>query len=187
MMQNGTHIPGPYLQSAREDWLRRLLQAQTHIRKRGPADVRNIELVTPEELQEIRRIWVVDKHELEDTLPRIYEEATGERYPGAVLDDDLVLGANEMAHLKEICEEDRLHYELSRELLSLTRQQRSSARRAGLFEKLEKTFSKHFYEDEEDALGRARKIAAEREARKKRTQDGQLLPQGIANPNPEQI
>lgn len=187
MMQNGTHIPGPYLQSAREDWLRRLLQAQTHIRKRGPADVRNIDLVTPEELQEIRRIWVVDKHELEDTLPRIYEEATGERYPGAVLDDDLVLGANEMAHLKEICEEDRLHYELSRELLSLTRQQRSSARRAGLFEKLEKTFSKHFYEDEEDALSRARKIAAEREARKKRTQDGQPVPQGSANPNPEQI
>jgi DNA sulfur modification protein DndC len=187
MMQNGKSIPGPYTQESREEWLRRLLQAQTHIRKRGPADVRNIELVTPEELQEIRRIWVVDKHELEDTLPRIYEEATGERYPGAVLDDDLVLGTNEMAHLKEICEEDRLHYELSRELLSLTRQQRSSARRAGLFEKLEKTFSKHFYEDEEDALGRARKIAAEREARKKRTQDGQPVVQGSINPNPEQI
>jgi DNA sulfur modification protein DndC len=187
MMQNGKSVPGPYTQESREEWLRRLLQAQTHIRKRGPADVRNIELVTPEELQEIRRIWVVDKHELEDTLPRIYEEATGERYPGAVLDDDLVLGANEMAHLKEICEEDRLHYELSRELLSLTRQQRSSARRAGLFEKLEKTFSKHFYEDEEDALGRARKIAAEREARKKRTQDSQPVVQGSINPNHEQI
>ena len=92
-----------------------------------------------------------------------------------------------MAHLKEICEEDRLHYELSRELLSLTRQQRSSARRAGLFEKLEKTFSKHFYEDEEDALSRARKIAAEREARKKRTQDGQPEQQGSINPNTEQI
>ena len=192
MMQNGKSVPGPYTQDSREEWLRRLLQAQTHIRKRGPADVNNIELVTPEELQEIRRIWVVDKHELEDTLPGIYEEATGQTYPGAVLDDDLVLGATEMSHLKEICEEDRLHYELSRELLSLTRQQRSSARRAGLFEKLEKTFSKHFYEDEEDALGRASKIAAEREARKKRTQDGQPEPQaqgGISsgNSNPEPI
>lgn len=192
MMQNGKSVPGPYTQNSREEWLRRLLQAQTHIRKRGPADVRNIELVTPEELQEIRRIWVVDKHELEDTLPGIYEEATGESYPGAVLDDDLVLGATEMTHLKEICEEDRLHYELSRELLSLTRQQRNSARRAGMFEKLEKTFSKHFYDNEEDALGRASKIAAEREARKQRTQDGQPEPQTqegepSVNSNAEQI
>jgi len=174
MMKNGTPIPGPYLQSSREDWLKRLLEAQTHIRKKGPTDVQKIELITHEELQEIRRIWVVDKHELEDTLPSIYEEATGEIYPGAVLDDDLVLGATEMTHLKEICEDDRLHYELSRELLSLTRQQRSSARRAGLFEKLEKTFSKHFYEDEEDALGRARQIVAERDALKKKTLDGEF-------------
>lgn len=166
IMQSGKSIPGPYTQKSREEWLRRLLQAQTHIRKRGPADVREIELVTLDELQEIRRIWVVDKHELEDTLPSIYQEATGEPYPGAVLDDDLVLGANEMSHLKEICGEDRLHYELSRELLSLTRQQRSSARRAGLFDKLEKAFSKHFYDDEADALDRARKISAERDARK---------------------
>ena len=163
MMKNGTPIPGPYLQNSREDWLSRLLKAQTHIRKIGPEDVRNIDLVTLEELQEIRRIWVVDKHELEDTLPAIYEQATGQPYPGASLDDDLVLGATEMSHLKEICEEDRLHYELSRELLSLTRQQRSSARRAGLFEKLEKTFSKHFYDNENDALERARKIVDERE------------------------
>jgi DNA sulfur modification protein DndC len=173
MMQNGKPVPGPYTQESREEWLRKLLKAQTHIRKRGPADVRSIELITLEELQEVRRIWVVDKHELEDTLPSIYEEATGEPYPGAVLDDDLVLGAAEMTHLKEICEEDRLHYELSRELLSLTRQQRSSARRAGLFDKFEKTFSKHFYEDEADALGRARQIAAEREAHQQK-REGQM-------------
>ena len=101
------------------------------IRKHGPQDVRGIELLTMEELQEIRRIWVVDKHELEDSLPLIYQSATGEPYPGAVLDDDLVLGASEMSQLKEICDGDRLHYELSRALLSLTRQQRNSARRPG--------------------------------------------------------
>jgi len=178
MMKNGTPIPGPYLQSAREDWLRKLLEAQSHIRRKGPPDVREIQLITHEELQEIRRIWVVDKHELEDTLPSIYEQATGEPYPGATLDDDLVLGAAEMAHLKEICEEDRLHYELSRELLSLTRQQRSSARRAGLFDKFEKTFSKHFYDDEADALARAQKIATEREAIKNKALQGSASTRG---------
>ena len=192
MMQNGKPVPGPYTQDSREEWLRKLLQAQTHIRKRGPTDVRGIELITLEELQEIRRIWVVDKHELEDTLPAIYQESTGEAYPGAVLDDDLVLGATEMTHLKEICEDDRLHYELSRELLSLTRQQRNSARRAGLFDKFEKTFSKHFFDDEADALGRARKIATEREARKSANAGGQSAMRGqtaveSSDTNTEQI
>jgi DNA sulfur modification protein DndC len=121
-----------------------------------------------EELQEIRRIWVVDKHELEDSLPRIYREITGEDYPGAALDDDLVLGASEMALLAEACGEDRLHYELSRELLSITRQQRNAARRAGLFENIQSTFKKHFYDDEADALSRARAIAEERNRRKQR-------------------
>ena len=163
MMAGGRPVPGPYTQESREAWLKKLLQAQTHIRKHGPFDVKEIELITLDELQEVRRIWVVDKHELEDSLPGIYEEATGEPYPGVVLDDDLVLGASEMAQLAEICEGDRLHYELSRELLSLTRQQRNSARRAGLFDKLEKTFGKHFYDDEQDALQRARCISDERQ------------------------
>lgn len=150
-------IPGPYLQSARETWLRKLLAAQTWIRRNGPKDVRDITLIAIEELQEIRRIWVMDKHELEDILPRVYLEETGEKYPGKPLDDNLVLGTEQMATLRELCGEDRLHYELTRELLSLTNKQRMNSRRAGLFEQLEKTISKHFYEGKEDALDRARR------------------------------
>lgn len=166
VMAGGRPIPGPYTQQSREEWLRKLLKAQTHIRKHGPPDVKNIELVTQEELREIRRIWIVDKHEMEDTLPKIYEEATGDPYPGETLDDDLVLGAAEMLELKEICGDDRLHYELSRELLSRTRQQRNSTKRAGLFEQMEKTFSKHFYDSEEDAIGRANRLVDEKRQRK---------------------
>lgn len=170
VMAGGRPIPGPYTQQSREDWLRKLLSAQTHIRKHGPPDVKQIELITPEELREIRRIWIVDKHEMEDSLPRIYEETSGEPYPGEALDDDLVLGATEMRELAEVCEGDRLHYELSRELLSRTRQQRNSAKRAGLFEQLEKTFSKHFYENEEDALNRANRLVAEKKSIRSNTE-----------------
>jgi DNA sulfur modification protein DndC len=162
-------IPGPYLQSARETWLRKLLKAQTWIRRNGPKDVRDITLITLEELQEIRRIWVVDKHEIEDVLPRIYQEETGEPYPGKPLDDNLVLGAEQMDTLRELCGEDRLHYELTRELLSVTNQQRSSGRRSGLYDQLEKTFSKHFYDDKEDALDRAKRLLADRNRVKDRS------------------
>ena len=164
IMANGKEIPGPYLQEIREQWLTNLLQAQMYIRQNGPTDVRNIQLITLEELQEIRRIWVVDKHELEDSLPRIYREATGDTYPGRPLDDNLVIGETEMKELADLCGDDRLHYELARELLSVTRQQRTSARRAGLYEQLEKTFTRHFYDDRQDALTRAHRMATERKS-----------------------
>ncbi len=145
--------------------------------------MREIELITLEELQEIRRIWVMDKHELEDSLPRIYREATGEDYPGRPLDDNLVLGEQEMQELEELCEGDRLHYELTRELLSLTRQQRTTARRAGLFEQLEKAFRRHFYENKEDALARAQQMMLERRHREKERKDrmARLMPEGASD------
>jgi DNA sulfur modification protein DndC len=152
-------IPGPYTQEARENWLRKLLAAQTWIRGNGPADVRKIELISLDELQEIRRLWVVEKHEMEDNLPRIYAEATGETYPGHRLDDNLVLGDNELQVLREVCGTDRLHYELTRELLSVERQQRAHARRAGLFDQLEKSISRHYYDDKDDATNMARRHA----------------------------
>ena len=151
-MKDGRVIPGPYLQSAREDWLRELLKAQTWIRQHGPDDVRSIELITLDELQEIRRIWVVDKHEMEDFLPRIYEEVTGDKYPGPRLDDSMAIHAEDLALLKEACGDDSLHYELTRELLGVTRQGRSSQRRAGHYERLEKTFGKHYFDSQQEAV-----------------------------------
>lgn len=153
-------IPGPYTQAARSTWLTKLLSAQSWIRKNGPKEFQGIELITLPELEEIRRIWVLEKHELEDTLPRIYEEATGAPYPGQALDDALVLGSEDMKELEALCEGDRLHYELTRELLSVERQERSQGRRAKLYEKLEKSFRKHFYDNESDATAYAQKRAA---------------------------
>lgn len=153
-------IPGPYTQAARSTWLTKLLSAQSWIRKNGPKEFQGIELITLPELEEIRRIWVLEKHELEDTLPRIYEEATGAPYPGQALDDALVLGAEDMKELEALCEGDRLHYELTRELLSVERQERSQGRRAKLYDKLEKSFRKHFYDNESDATAYAQKRAA---------------------------
>ncbi len=75
---NDRPIPGPYTQRVRENWLRKVLSAQRHIRQNGPSEVRDIELITLEELEEIRRIWVVEKHEIEDSMPGVYEAATGE-------------------------------------------------------------------------------------------------------------
>ena len=182
LMSGGKPVPGPYTQESRANWLAKLLAAQTYIRRNGPEDVRNLSLISIEELQEIRRIWVMDKHELEDTLPRIYLEATGEPYPGRPLDDNLVLGESEMRELANLCEGDQLHYELTRELLSLTMQQRSSGRRAKLNEKLEKAFARHFYDDKEDALARAQALSDERKRRSDEREGRMAIETGDAGP-----
>ena len=153
-------IPGPYLQSAREDWLKRLLEAQTWVRRDGPENIRgDFTLITLEELQEIRRLWVLEKHELEDSLPRIYAKATDEAYPGAPLDEASALVQDYMEVLAEICGADRLHYELIRELLSIEHRQRHRGRRAGLFEELERAFRRSFYDSVEDAVAMAKRQA----------------------------
>ena len=94
---------------------------------------------------------------MEDRLPEVYREETGRNYPGARLDDNLVMGAGEMNLLREICGEDELHYQLTRELLSIEKRHKSMLRRAGLFRAVENAFLKNFYDDEEDALERARR------------------------------
>jgi DNA sulfur modification protein DndC len=152
-------VHGPYTQSAREDWLRKLLTAQQLIRRSGPDSVRHIDLISLAELQEIRRIWVIEKHEMEDNLPKIYSQVMGDQFPGPRLDDNMVMGPEEMNLLGEICGSDRLHFEMARELLSVERQQRMQARRAGLFDRLEKAISRHYYDNSEDAVEVARRHA----------------------------
>ncbi|WP_218589621.1 DNA phosphorothioation system sulfurtransferase DndC [Pseudonocardia oceani] len=148
-------IPGPYTQAARTEWLRRLLAAQEHVRAHGPEEVRDLELITIGELEEIRRIWVVDKHEFEDLLPGIYQDATGRTYPGAGAGDGGPLGAVEVALLAELCGEDRLHFETVRELLDVERRHRLMVRRTGLFPALEAALARGWYDDEVDATERA--------------------------------
>ncbi len=134
-------IPGPYLKEAREDWLRKLLTVEKQIRQTAPEDMRDITLLTIEELSEIRRIWLEERHEFDDSLPRIYEEVTGEVFkdprPGA---DQSILGSDEWGVLEEICEGDGMHLELMARLLDTERQFKKKTRRVGIYESLEKCF-----------------------------------------------
>ncbi|MBF2019815.1 MAG: DNA phosphorothioation system sulfurtransferase DndC [Hydrococcus sp. C42_A2020_068] len=134
-------IPGPYTKYWREHWLRRVLEAQVKVRQNAPEEFQDITLITPEELSEIRRIWLEEKHEFDDSLPRIYEEVTGEpfhdRRPGA---STSLLGSDEWDVLEEICSDDAMHLELMARLLDTERQYYTKSRRVGIYETLEKCF-----------------------------------------------
>jgi DNA sulfur modification protein DndC len=171
IMANGKEIPGPYLQSTREYFLERLLVTQKIVRQNAPPELKRINLISLEELQEIRRIWVIDKHEIEDSLPKIYKKATGDDYPGNSLDDNLVLGETEMAVLARMCGNDHLHYALIRELISIERQQKTQTRRFGLFERIERAFRRYYYDNRNDAILRAQRIASEHKRREEKRKE----------------
>lgn len=158
---NNQPIPGPYTQAAREDWLTRLLAAQVHVQVHGPEEMAGLELITLAELEEIRRVWVVEKHEIEDSLPAIYERVMERPYPGKRLDDGMSFSAEDIQLLREISA-DPIHFELTRQLLSIERKHRVMARRAGVFQELERAIERGFYDDAEDAAERVRSRQANR-------------------------
>jgi len=132
-------IPGPYTKFWREHWLRRVLEAQVQIQNTAPPDMQDITLITEEELGEIRRIWLEEKHEFDDSLPRIYNEVTGKSFKDNRIQEKKLLGGDEWSILEEICSDDAMHLELMAKLLDTERQHATKSRR-GVFENLEKCF-----------------------------------------------
>ncbi|MEW1548393.1 hypothetical protein [Streptomyces tsukubensis] len=127
--------------------------AQHQIRTCGPAYVRDLDLISLEELHAIRHEWVVVKHEVDDIFPAIYLEENGEPFPGpAVLDGGFGFDADAMAVLREVCDGDESQYQGVRALLGVERRFRTAGRRAGCFEALEKTVTRYMFTDEDDAL-----------------------------------
>jgi DNA sulfur modification protein DndC len=135
-----------------------LLTAQTWVRNNGPKHVERMELITMEELHEIRRIWIVEKKEIEDSLPAIFKLATGDDFPGHK--GAISVGTEMLASLREMCGDDGLHYEMMRDLIATEQKFASMTRRKGLMEELEKAIKRSYYRDREDAIDFARQKAA---------------------------
>jgi DNA sulfur modification protein DndC len=134
-------IPGPYTKKWREHWLRRVLEAQETVRRTAPPEMRDITLITTEELSEIRRIWLEEKHEFDDRLPTVYREITGKPFkdprPGA---DQSLLGLDEWNILEDLSDGDAMELELMAKLLDTERQYHTKLNRKGIYDALEKCF-----------------------------------------------
>ena len=159
----GVIFLAPYKKEFRHHLLRRLLTVEKMVRETGPEHVRNIRLIQDDDLEEIRRIWVIDKHEVEDELPRIYEEALGKPYEGMQRLEELPFGPSDLELLEELCGEDKIMYELLRSGLVLEARNKAAFKRRGIYKALEKVLEKNLYATQEEAVeaARARKEALE--------------------------
>ena len=151
-------VPGPYLKSSREDWLRKLLKAQNKIRQNNqlPNELKKIQLITQEELDQIRKIWFYEKLETDDVLPKICEQEAKGEYNFEPLEDSHVFDHEVLQILKDICGNDEMVFEIARSLLEVERKHFKSNRRTGLFSEFENIFKKSFYKDKSDAIDYAR-------------------------------
>ncbi len=149
-------IHGPYKQSYREDLLRGLLRAQTEIQKNAPKGLEEFELISLEELEMIRAIWVDEKHEIEDSLPRIFKEETGKRYPNLDSEDRSLFSPEDLEILKGLAkctdDPDDIHYQMLREMLHIEQSYRGAYRRIGIFDALETSLKQHAFLNGQEAL-----------------------------------
>jgi DNA sulfur modification protein DndC len=155
-------IPGPYTKEWRERWLQRVLEAQQSARLEGPPEFRNLQLITLEELHEIRRIWLYEKHEFDDAVPRIFEEVTGENFPKRG-DEGGGLRADDWELLREVCGADQAFFDLQVSLLGVERQFRGMSRRSGIYAELEGRLLTGIYGSEQEAVAALRERLTKRE------------------------
>jgi DNA sulfur modification protein DndC len=154
---NGRLVHGPYIQSYRETLLRELLSAQRTVQKAAKEQgLRSVELIGLDELDEIRKIWLEDKGEIEDRLPTIYEEIFGGPYPGKAV-EPMPLDSDDLQLLREIAAE--VDPEAAEELYRLTRNLSTTRRTIGDTKKrshqldvVDEVLTRFCFRNEEEAL-----------------------------------
>lgn len=165
---HGHLFHGPYKKEIREKWLTKLLEIQTEIRTNGPEEFKDYETISLPELRCIRRIWVNEKHEFDDSLPRIYKKVTGKDFDDPTWICVNNYGKEEWDILKETCQElypnEELLFETMYTLLDIENKSVNLNERKGLMSKIETSIDKTFYKNEQDATEYyAKKIARKKE------------------------
>lgn len=155
----GRLVHGPYIKKVRENWLRTLLTIQTEINKNGPAEFRSLELITNEELNKIRQIWLEGKHEFDDSLPTIYKEVTGQDFEATANYLETSFGKSEWELLLEVCHdlypEEELLFETTAHIVDIERKSADLKSRRGVISNIEAQIKRGFFKDENDACGYA--------------------------------
>jgi DNA sulfur modification protein DndC len=151
----GKLFHGPYKKRYREQWLRRLLEIQRDININGPEEFRNLELIRIPELRAIRRIWVNEKHEFDDSLPLIYEDVIKKSFedPEWIHNDNF--GKEEWQILEEICckmyPDEELIFEMMYTMIDLENRAIGVNQRKDILDDIKNAISKTYYKNEVDA------------------------------------
>jgi DNA sulfur modification protein DndC len=143
---DGGIVPGPYKLNVRKDLLRKLLETEKQVRMHGPdADER---LITKDELEQIRRLWRTEAQDWDDSVPKIYKEATGETLEWAA-DEQPVFSARERDLLDGICARNQVPSAMIAKLLDVERELHGMSRRSTVHQRLAAVLDEDWRSEEE--------------------------------------
>lgn len=142
---SGELIRGPYKFEFCKYLLKRLLEVQRQVRISGHPEVN---LIKPEELHEIRRIWRYSRGDWEDSLPKIYREVMQEDLDWIGEDKGIFTG-EEAKLLECICKKHRIPYRLIIKLLDVEHQVQGMSRRSSIYSRINQVLSEEWRSEEE--------------------------------------
>jgi DNA sulfur modification protein DndC len=162
---NGRLVHGPYKKEVREEFLRKLLRIERIVHKNGPEEIKDIPLITMDELRYIRKLWLDDKHEFDDRLPLIYEEETGRSFEDKSICRNKYYREDEWLLLKQVCADlfpdEELLLEMQSSILDIESKSSAMSQRRNIKKSIEEIIKKCYYANEADA----EKMAVERRRR----------------------
>lgn len=151
----GKLFHGPYKKEVREQWLKRLLEIQKNINLNSSEDFRDLELIRIPELRAIRRIWVNEKHEFDDSLPSIYESIMGKPFDDPEWIHNDSFSQEEWKILETVCREmypdEDLMFEMMYTMIDLENKAIGVNQRKDIVEGINDTICKTYYKNEDDA------------------------------------
>jgi len=154
-------IWGPFTFVFRKQILERLLKAEQEVRETGPD--REVLLIQPHELHQIRQLWLHEEGDWEDSLPKMYEEIRKGKL-NWIRDDVSGLGGEEKEILLEICQAHEVPPGMMVELLDLERKMHGMSRRSKVYDGIDAILSKDWMEREDALAQRAGNEAKKEEA-----------------------
>ena len=97
----------------------------------------------------------MDKHEFDDSLPRIYQEVTGKEFDDPEWITLEAFKSEEWNILRKVVEElfqdEELAFEMAYSLIDIENRSNSLNQRKGIFDSLERCIQRTFYRNEDDA------------------------------------
>lgn len=138
-------IRGPYYFQYRKKFLLELLKAQRDIGKNGN---KKFKLITEDELREIRRVWITEENDWEDSVPKIYREVFSKDLNWEI-DDAASFSDQDLSLLDKICKEHDVPTDLVAKLIDKEREFSAMGRRSSLIKELDSLLKEEWRSEEE--------------------------------------
>ncbi|MGU3387825.1 DNA phosphorothioation system sulfurtransferase DndC [Methylobacterium sp. D53M] len=172
--------PGPYTLDFCKTLLERLLTTQVELQRSAPPGEDTL-LIHDAELHEIRRLWRTERGDWSDSVPAIVKGALG-RDLDWVAEDEVALGAEAGALLKEVCAEHGVPVDLVVQLLDVERASHGLKRRTAVHARIEEVLRREWrpldvvVEERRRRLGEAALTATDEPVGKERDDRAPRLP-----------